>query len=91
MTHAPRVRGLHACLQEFPGAVLALTRDGVVTDSNGKLEAILSRELVGHSFAAVLDVTSQGKWVRFRASDDKVNGVDYKALENVVVQMLSEK
>ena len=69
MTHAPRVRGLHACLQEFPGAVLALTRDGVVTDSNGKLEAILSRELVGYPLADVLDVTSQGKWARLLARE----------------------
>ncbi len=70
MTNAPKVRGLHACLQGFPGAVLALTCDGVVTDSNGRLEALLARELVGHSFADVLDVTSQDKWARLLARDE---------------------
>ena len=69
MTQEPRARGLHACLQGFPGAVLSLTRDGVVLDSNGRLETLLSRELVGHRFADVLDVTSQDKWARLLAHD----------------------
>ena len=61
--------GLHACLLGFPGAVLELTRDGVVTDSNGRLEQLLAQELVGRSFADVLDVTSQNKWARLLARE----------------------
>ena len=72
MTPPPDARGLHACLQGFPGAVVALTRDGVVIDSNGRLETFLSRELVGHRFADVLDVTSQNKWARLLAREANV-------------------
>lgn len=61
--------GLHACLQAFPWAVLELSLDGVVTDSNGKLEQHLAQELIGRPFADVLDVTSQRKWARLLAGE----------------------
>ena len=67
---APHIRGgLHACLQAFPGAVVELSLDGVVTDSNGKLEQLLTQDLVGRPFADILDVTSQRKWARLLAHE----------------------
>ena len=62
-------RGLHACLQGFPGAVIEIAASGVVTESNGKLEQLLGCQLVGRSFADVLDATSQRKWARVLARE----------------------
>ncbi|MGI8546743.1 MAG: hypothetical protein ACR2M1_05320, partial [Gemmatimonadaceae bacterium] len=62
-------RGLHACLLRFPGAVIELTADGVVTDSNGRLEQLLAQPLVVRPFADVLDVTSRNKWARLLARE----------------------
>ncbi len=62
-------RGLHAYLLGFPGAVIELTADGVVTDSNGRLEQLLAQHLVGRPFADVLDVTSRNKWARLLARE----------------------
>jgi signal transduction histidine kinase len=62
-------RELHACLLGFPGAVVELTPGGLVTDSNGRFEQLLARELVGRSFADMLDVTSQAKWARLLARE----------------------
>ncbi len=53
--------GLHACLQGFPRAVVELSFDGVVTESNGKLEQLLAQALIGRLFSDVLDITSQRK------------------------------
>ena len=67
---APGVRGrLHACLQAFPGAVVEVAPDGVVADSNGRLEALLARQIIGHPFADLLDATSQAKWERLLARE----------------------
>jgi signal transduction histidine kinase len=55
-THAGT--GLHACLRAFPAAVLELSPDGTVTDSNGRLETALDRPLVGGPLAGVLDRAS---------------------------------
>ncbi|MGI9090201.1 MAG: sensor histidine kinase [Gemmatimonadaceae bacterium] len=74
MTQVPAVRRLHVCLQGFPGAVIELTRDGVVTDSNGRLEQLLGHDLMGRRFADVLDVTSQRKWARLLAREPAANG-----------------
>lgn len=57
-----RVGGLHACLRGFPAAALELSPDGTVLDSNGRLEELLGRQIVGESFAAVLDTSSKSKW-----------------------------
>jgi signal transduction histidine kinase len=46
--------GLHPALRAFPGAVLELTREGVVQASNGRLEATLERTLVDRPLRAVL-------------------------------------
>ena len=65
---AGRIMGkLHACLQGFPGAVVELTPDGIVTESNGRLEQLLAQDLIGRPFADILDVTTQGKWARLLA------------------------
>ncbi len=66
----PRVGGrLHASLQGFPGAVVEVGLDGVVVDSNGRLESLLARPVVGHPFADLLDATSQAKWARLLARE----------------------
>ena len=62
MMSEPRRTGLHACLQGFPGAVVELTPDGVVTDSNGRLEQLLGHDLVGRRFSDILDPSSKHKW-----------------------------
>lgn len=74
MSRVPAGHGLHACLQGFPGAVMELSRDGVVTDSNGRLEKLLGQDLVGQRFADVLDVTSQRKWARLLARESAPEG-----------------
>jgi signal transduction histidine kinase len=70
----PAGRRLNVCLQGFPGAVIELTRDGVVTDSNGRLEQLLGHDLMGRRFAEVLDVTSQRKWARLLAREPAADG-----------------
>ena len=60
---------LHACLLGFPGAVVELTVGGLVTESNGRLEQLLTQNIVGRSFADILDVTSQAKWARLLARE----------------------
>ena len=66
----PRVgSALHACLRGFPGAVIEVAASGIVSDSNGKLESLLAREIIGHPFASVLDATSQAKWTRLLERD----------------------
>ncbi len=74
MTQLPTGRRLYVCLQGFPGAVVELTRDGVVTDTNGRLEQLLGHDLIGRHFADVLDVTSQRKWARLLARDPEADG-----------------
>jgi signal transduction histidine kinase len=59
--------GLHSSLRAFPGAVLELSADGTVTDSNGRVESALGRELVGGPLAAVLDRPSAAKLERVLA------------------------
>ena len=72
MTHERTRRGLHACLLGFPGAVVELTPGGVVTDSNGRLEQLLAQDLIGRSFADILDVTSQPKWASLLARETPI-------------------
>jgi signal transduction histidine kinase len=66
-THAGS--GLHACLRAFPAAVLELSPDGTVADSNGRLEAALGRSLVGGPLAGVLDRASAHKLEQALAAD----------------------
>lgn len=74
MNPVPAGRRLHVCLQGFPGAVIELTRDGLITDSNGRLDQLLGRELIGRHFADGLDVTSQHKWARLLAREPEFDG-----------------
>ena len=67
-------RSLHECMHHFPGAVLELSADGVVLDSNGHLDEALGRELAGCPLASVLDETSQLKWSRVLATSDDEAG-----------------
>jgi signal transduction histidine kinase len=49
------------CLQHFPGVALEVSVGGVVRASNGRLDALVGRELVGVALADVLDSSSQAK------------------------------
>ena len=62
-----QVMGVHlpACFARLPGVVLLVSADGVITESNGRLERELQRPVVGQPFASVLDSDSCGqKWQR---------------------------
>ena len=59
---------LHPALRAFPGAVLELSAEGVVADSNGRLERALERTLVGQPLGAVLDAASRAKLAQMTAS-----------------------
>jgi signal transduction histidine kinase len=48
-------------LRAFPGSVLELGPDGVVLDSNGRLERLLERAVAGQPLARVLDEDSRAK------------------------------
>ncbi|HET6762693.1 MAG TPA: hypothetical protein VFH27_03450, partial [Longimicrobiaceae bacterium] len=61
-------QGLHPALRAFPGAVLELSPDGVVLESNGRLERGLERTLVGNRLEDVLDEPSRSKWRNLLAS-----------------------
>lgn len=68
-------RALPGCLRAFPGAVLELSLDGIVLDSNGKLEAETSTSLVGRSFAEALDAySSRDKWARLLTAARTADG-----------------
>ena len=60
--------GLPASLRAFPGAVLEIAPDGTVLDSNGRLEQVLGRDMVGLPLARVLDPDSRAKWARLLGS-----------------------
>jgi signal transduction histidine kinase len=68
MTEPRAISRLHDCLRAFPAAAVELSADGRVLDSNGRLEALLRREIINHDFAELLDDTSQAKWQRVLAS-----------------------
>ena len=57
-TRAP----LDGSLRGVPAATVKLSADGVVQESNGRLEQLLGREVVGRPFAELLDSTSREKW-----------------------------
>jgi signal transduction histidine kinase len=60
-----------ACLEGFPAAVLKLSPEGVVLDSNGRLDEALGLPLEGRDFASLLDdASSRAKWERHRAVAD---------------------
>lgn len=52
-------------LRAWPGAVVQLSPEGVVQQSNGRLEAVLDAPVVGRPFSELLDQgPSLGKWAR---------------------------
>jgi signal transduction histidine kinase len=59
---------LHECLRGFPAAALELSAEGRVLDSNGRLEALLRREVINHNFAELLDGSSRAKWEQLLAN-----------------------
>lgn len=81
MTRAPG-SGCPAFLRGFPGAVLQLSADGVVLDSNGCLDRELGATLTGKRFLSLLDRdSSRGKWERaLAASADE----DHKVWELIL-------
>lgn len=66
-------QALHGCLHRFPGAALELSSDGVVQASNGRLDALAGRELVGVTFDEILDSSSQSKWRRMLSQRERAN------------------
>lgn len=60
------------CLEHFPGVALELSADGIVRRSNGRLDALVGRELVGLALADVLDSSSQPKWRRILSETQRV-------------------
>jgi signal transduction histidine kinase len=64
---------LHGCFNHFPGAALELTLDGIVRASNGRLDTLVGRDLIGLPLEEVLDSTSQAKWRRILAGSDREN------------------
>ena len=54
-------QAMHPALRAFPGAVVELSPDGTVLESNGCLERALERGVVGARFDAVLDAASRRK------------------------------
>src|SRR5713101_4542889 len=54
--------GVSECLTHFPGAVLEVTPEGVVSDSNGKLEAHVGAHMVGRPLLELLEDGSRAKW-----------------------------
>jgi signal transduction histidine kinase len=54
-------RPLAEVLRLFPGAVLALTPEGTIRDSNGRLEDRLGRAVIGRPLAELLETGSRDK------------------------------
>jgi signal transduction histidine kinase len=59
-------------LQRFPGAALELSANGVVLESNGKIDLLVGHDVLGCSFGDLLDSTSQRKWARLLATRDSM-------------------
>lgn len=64
---------LHHCLKRFPAAALELSSSGIVRGSNGHLDGLVGRDLVGVPFEDVLDSTSQAKWAQILSGSGDVN------------------
>jgi len=62
---------LHACLERYPGAALELDAGGVVLASNGRLDELTGREVIGLPLAALLDSSSRAKWSRILSPDQR--------------------
>ena len=54
-------RPLAEVLRQFPGAVLALTTDGTIRESNGKVEQRSDRDVVGRPLVELLEAGSREK------------------------------
>lgn len=60
-------------LRQFPGVVLRLDPEGVILDSNGRLEAALGHPVVGRRFGDLLDQgPSRAKWTRMVGGEQGV-------------------
>jgi len=70
--------GLHTCLRAFPGAVLELCLDGTVTDSNGRIETVIGREVVGTPLAGALDRASVHKLEEALSSASAAEGTAWE-------------
>ncbi len=58
-------------LQRYPGAALEVSGDGVVLASNGRLDALVGRDLTGERLEGVLDDTSRAKWRRILSAEER--------------------
>jgi signal transduction histidine kinase len=64
---------LHACLDRYPGAALELDGAGVVLASNGHLDTLVGRPVVGVAFGELVDSSSQARWRRILAAEERAN------------------
>jgi signal transduction histidine kinase len=53
---------LHEFLERYPGIALEASDEGVILGSNGMLDKIVGRDLVGSAIPEILDESSLGKW-----------------------------
>ena len=58
-----------ACLRAFPGIVLELSVDGVILESNGRLDGWLEQDTSGQPLAQFLDSSSLEKFARLLRQD----------------------
>jgi signal transduction histidine kinase len=63
MTATPEPSRL-AALRELPAVIVEVTADGLIADSNGRLEQKLGEAIVGRPFTDLLDASSRTKWRR---------------------------
>ena len=72
MNQAPSVH-LPGCFAAFPAAVLHVSGDGIVLDSNGWLDTELGTQVVGRQFAGMVDEGSAPAWEECWASAREAN------------------
>ena len=57
---------LHEFLERYPGAALEISDGGIVLGSNGLLDKMVGRQLIGSNFTDILDVSAHNKWQALR-------------------------
>jgi len=65
-----RPSDLAQCLRHFPGAILELTAEGTVSDSNGRLPPRVEETVRGRALADLLEPGSREKWAAVLADTD---------------------
>jgi signal transduction histidine kinase len=72
---AVMTRSLRVDLAAWPGIVVGVSPSGTVVSSNGRMEDLIGRDVVGRSILELLDrESSHAKWERIAAGAASVNG-----------------